>query len=144
MRSTMWFVSSGVAALALAVIFALPREAQSQKDEARVAAIAQIMAGINSPRMKIVGAVAKKAPASDEEWEEIELSAALLNEVGFLLMQNSRCPDGVWAGACAELRTGAAEMVKAAGAKDFDAAQAACGTIGGACKSCHDQHRKKK
>jgi cytochrome c556 len=60
-------------------------------------------------------------------------------------MEDGRCPDGVWANAASKtLRQGSADALKAIEKRDVAAAKAAFGNLTGACKACHDKHKKKK
>ena len=95
---------------------------------------------------KVVGTGTKKGidagPSNDEA---LAVHAAVLNELSFLLMDDGRCPDGVWADAASKaLRMGSADVLKAIEAKDAPAAKAAFGAMTKSCKACHDQHKEKK
>ena len=119
-------------------------EARSQRPgEPRVAKIQHIMAGIQQPGMqRLQRGIRGSGPADDEGWGLIGLHSALMNEVSFMLMQNDRSKDAVWAKAAADLRAASAAVNAAAGKKDLATVREGVQAMGGACKSCHDVHRK--
>lgn len=82
-------------------------------------------------------------PAKDEDWQNVEMRAALLNEASYVLMDDGRCPDAVWADAATKkLRPASADLLAAAKEKNLENAKKAFGTLTGACKDCHTVHRK--
>jgi hypothetical protein len=69
----------------------------------------------------------------------------VLNETSCLLMDDGRCPDGVWAEAATQtLRNGSRDVLKAIAAKDAAAAKAAFASMTKACAACLDKHKEKK
>ena len=139
-KHSIWIASVVMASVAL---MAIGLEARSQKkDEPRVAQVKDLMAGINKPHMqRLQRAVQAGGPRNEEEWNALAISAALINENGFVLMQDGRCPDSTWATACANLRAATTELAEAVAEKSFDGVKAALPKIGVSCKSCHDVHR---
>lgn len=134
---------AAVCAVALVMTFAAQKATSQKAEDERAAEVKHLMKAISESNMKrLVGAVKGEEPDSDEKWERIEASAAILNELGHLLMQNGRCPDATWAEATVKLRAGSAAAVKAAKAKDFAALRLTIPAIGGGCKQCHDAHRE--
>ena len=118
--------------------------AQKTKGKTRLAATKQIMGGLVQPNCAaLVGAFKGTAPADDKGWQTAKQQAALLNEAGYLLMDDGRCPDAVWAGATKSLREGSAALLDALEQKDSAAANTALATVTGACKSCHTAHKGK-
>ena len=84
-----------------------------------MAQIRQIMSGINGPTCAALGASLKgDGPKADKDWTELVKQAALLNEVGFLLMENNRCLDDVWKNACAALRENSGRVAVAGGLEE--------------------------
>jgi cytochrome c556 len=133
----------GVLVVALAVFLVQAGNAQVTKGKTRAALTKHLMAGINKVHSgelkKLLDAGAPDAKA----WASIELSAALLNEASYILMEDGRCPDGVWSDAASKtLRGASADVLKAAAAKDLEAAKKAAGEIGKACGACHKAHKK--
>ena len=110
-----------------------------------VATPKQIMAAIQKPAMDSLAAMNKAGgPKDDKEWETAGGNAAALAETAQLLLMGNRPKDqDVWVKSSARLLEGASASVKAAAAKDLPAWQAAMGQMGGACRSCHNVHRKK-
>ena len=103
------------------------------------------MKGVMGPRCSSLGKGLKEGPTDDDAWDELTLAAALLNEGSYILMEDGRCPDGVWAKAAKEtLRQGSEEVLKAVGAKDLEAARAAFKAMTASCGGCHKAHKKKK
>ena len=85
----------------------------------------------------------ESGPADDKAWETVACHASCLNEMSHLLMDDGRCPDGVWAGAAKDLREASASVLDAADKKDLDAAKAAFTKVTGACATCHKAHKGK-
>jgi cytochrome c553 len=120
------------------------------------AAIAQVKVGksrpletkvwmktVNGPHCSARAKMLKAGPADDKEWEEAATHAQLLNESGFVLMADGRCPDKVWAEAAKSLQDGSAALMKDISAKNKEGAQANMQTVLASCKSCHTAHRQK-
>jgi hypothetical protein len=100
------------------------------------------MRGIQQPHCKALGDLIKESgPADDKAWDTAVCHASCLNEMSYLLMDDGRCPDGVWAGAAKDLREGTAAAVEAAGKKDLDATREAFKKITGSCAACHKAHK---
>ena len=144
MKPRYWIALPCVATIVFSIAVVLPDTARSedQKKEPRIARVSDIMSGIHKPAMKAVRSVSEKTPETDKDWEKVRLGAALLNESGHLLMQNKRCPDGVWAGSCADLRASTADLALAVEAKNLESARTAIDKIATSCKSCHAKHRE--
>ncbi|MBI4602361.1 MAG: cytochrome c [Planctomycetes bacterium] len=118
--------------------------AQKAKGKTRAAATKYLMRGINQPNCKGLGDLLKDSgPADDKAWDTAACHASVLNEMGHLLMDDGRCPDGDWAGAAKSLREGSAAVLAAVEKKDLTAANTAFKTVTGACASCHKAHRSK-
>ncbi len=110
-----------------------------------VATAKQIMAGIQKPAMDGLVAMNKAGgPKDDKEWEQAGANAAALAETAQLLLMGGRPKDqDVWVKSSDRLLQAATASAKAAAAKDLAAWQASIGQMGGACRSCHNVHRKK-
>lgn len=111
-----------------------------------VATPKQIMAAIQKPAMDSLAAMNKAGgPKDDKEWEAAGAHAAALAETAQLLLMGNRPKDqDVWVKSSARLQEAATSSAKAAAAKDLAAWQASMNQMGGACRSCHNVHRKKK
>lgn len=117
---------------------------QAAKGKTRPAATKYLMRGISQPNCKGIADLLKEAsPADDKAWETAACHAACLNELSHALMQDGRCPDATWAGAAKSLGEGTVAVLAAVGKKDLEGARVAFKTVTGACKTCHDAHRKK-
>lgn len=119
--------------------------AQKTKGKTRTAQTKYLMRGIMQPNCAALGQALKgDGPADDKAWDNAACNASCLNEMSFLLMDDGRCPDGVWAEAAkTTLRDGSAEVLVAVEAKDLAAAQAAFKNLTGACAACHKAHKGK-
>ena len=117
-------------------------DAQKTKGKSRPAATKYLMRGIVAANCGSLGGLLKDAgPADDKAWDNAACHAACINEAGHVLMDDGRCPDGVWKEACATLREGSANVLAAAEKKDLQAAQAAFKAMTGACATCHEAHK---
>lgn len=136
------------ALLGMALIFLLAAgavTAQVKKGKTRPMKTAQWMKGVMKPHCTALKNGLDAAPSKDEAWAELAVHAALINEASYLLMEDGRCPDGVWAEAASKtLREGSADVLKAVEAKDSVAAKTAFDKMTKACSACHDKHREKK
>ena len=81
------------------------------------------------------------APKSDKDWKAAGVHAAMMNEAGHILMQDGRCPDAVWAKACATLRDGSDKGAAGIKSKNLDDAKAGFKAMMASCKACHSEHR---
>jgi hypothetical protein len=135
-----------LACLALAMTalawWSVNTNAQVKKGKTRSASTKQLMAGLVKPNCAGLGEALKAAPADDKAWEALATQAALLNESSYLLMDDGRCPDGVWAGAAKTLREGSTELLAKIEAKDYAAAQTAFQSVTKSCGECHKAHKK--
>ena len=111
-----------------------------------VATSKHLMAGIQKPSMDILIALNKAGgPKDDKEWADAAQSAALLAESSQLLLASGRPKDqDVWVKSAAQLDQSATAAMKAADAKDLAAWKTAVTAMGGACRGCHNVHKKKK
>jgi len=131
----------GLAVVAL-VGLSLSIDAQVKKGKTRAATTKQLMAGLVKPPCAGLGEALKTTPADDKAWAELATKAALLNEAGYLLMDDGRCPDGTWAGACKKLRESSAAVLEKVEAKDLDGAKEAFQGVTASCGECHKAHKK--
>lgn len=143
----MHHVAKGIAAagLIIALLFSVEAVfAQKTKGKTRPAATKQLMKGIIQPNCAGLGASLKgSGPADDDAWTLAAQQAACLSEMGYVLMDDGRCPDGDWAKATKTLREGSAAVLEALDKKDLAAAQAAFKNTTTACASCHKAHKGK-
>lgn len=132
---------AGVMIVAL-VGLSLATQAQVKKGKTRPLTTKQMMAGLVKPQCAGLGEALKAAPSDDKAWEELATKAALLNESGYSLMDDGRCPDGVWASACKNLQTASAAVLGKIEAKDYAGAQAEFKGVTASCGECHKAHKK--
>jgi hypothetical protein len=104
------------------------------------------MAGIQKPAMDSLAAMMKAGgPKDDKEWDVAQQNAAVLAETAQLLLMGSRPLDqDVWVKTSHRLHDAALASAKAAEAKDVTAWKASLANMGGACKGCHNVHKKKQ
>ncbi len=142
------FIRPSSRVLGVAVVVALSLgagalQAQVKQGKTRPAKTGQLMKGIVKPNCGDAKKLSDAGPTSAEEWADLGVKAALLNEVSYSLMEDGRCPDGAWAEAAGKLlRDGSAGLLKAVEAKDAAAAKAAMGSVLKSCKTCHEAHKK--
>lgn len=135
------FLVTGII-VCLAAVITLQATAQVKKGKTRPATTHQLMEGLVAANCKALGEGLKSAPADEKAWKHLATNAALLNEASYILMDDGRCPDAVWAGATTKLREGSAEVLAKLEAKDADGANAAMKTMTQSCGACHKAHKK--
>lgn len=115
-------------------------DAQIKKGKTRAATTKQLMKGVVAANC---GALKKAIEAESVDWDEVALRAAILNESGYGLMDDGRCPDGEWAKGAKAIQSATVEVLAAAEKKDVDAAKAAFARVTGeGCATCHKAHKK--
>lgn len=128
--------------LAVVAMFSVAGLAQVTKGKTRLLQTKQLMGGLVRPCCAGIGEGLKKGPADDEAWTNLATKAALLNEASYVLMDDGRCPDGVWANAAKKLREDSATVLEKLDAKDPAGAQKAFKSMTKACAACHKAHKK--
>lgn len=142
MRRSKWFLATVLTLTVGMLALGAYQTAEAQKKgKERLALTKQLMKGINGPNCGGLKKTLDAGPSDDEAWATAALQAALLNEMGHLLMADDRCPDGEWAGACKILRDSSADVLAAVDKKDLDGAKAAFGNLTKACGKCHKAHK---
>ncbi len=141
-----WRTAGLVLALSLGVLLTCQTaDAQKTKGKTRPTETKYLMRGISQPNCAALAGLVKAAGTGDDKvWEQITQHATLLNELGYLLMDDGRCPDKEWAGAAKTLRECSVKVLDAAKAKDLKEAQTTVKTLTGACAACHKAHRPKQ
>ena len=119
---------------------ALIEPATAYKDgETREATTHQLMEGLVAPQC---GALKKALDAEETDWDAIALHAALINECGYILMADKRCPDGDWADGAKALQTYSAALLEKVEDEDLDGAKTAFGELtSNGCAVCHKAHK---
>lgn len=119
-------------------------EAQKTKGKTRPAQTKYLMRCVMQPNCAALGGLLKeKGPADDKGWDQVTANASVLNELGFVLMDDGRCPDATWAGATKTLKECSSKVLEAAKEKNAEDAQAAFKALTGACAACHTAHKPK-
>jgi len=137
-----WLVVSAAVVCSAFLLVGTNSLSQKAKGKTRLAATKHLMRCINQPNCAgLAGLLKDPGPADAKAWDSAIAQASVLNEMGYVLMEDDRCPDGVWADATKNLREGSAKVVSALQEKDLKAANAAFGTVTGACGSCHKAHK---
>lgn len=120
-------------------------QAQKLQGKTRPAPTKHLMRGIVQAQAGALNAALKDTgPADDKAWEAAQTAAVVLNEAGYMLMDDGRCPDAVWAGAAKSLREGSVAAMAALEKKDLEGARAGAKTLMGACAACHKAHKPPK
>jgi cytochrome c556 len=119
--------------------------AQVKKGKTRPTPTSTLMKCVMKPSCDALKAGLDKGPADDKAWGVMGLHAGLINELSYSLMEDGRCPDGVWANAASKtLRDNSADLMKAADEKNLDNARGSFKAMTGACAACHKAHRETK
>jgi hypothetical protein len=116
--------------------------AQVKQGKTRLLKTKHMMKGLVASNCGAIAEGLKTAPADDKAWEALAVNAALLNESGYLLMDDGRCPDADWANASKALREASAAVLAKVEAKDAAGAQEAFKGVTASCKACHTVHKK--
>lgn len=116
--------------------------AQVKQGKTRLLKTKQLMKGLVAANCGAIGEGLKAAPADDKAWDDLITKAALLNEASYILVDDGRCPDAVWADAAKALGEGNAQLVAKLEAKDAAGAQEAFKAMTQACAACHKVHKK--
>ncbi len=133
----------------LLLFFAGAAVAQAPSSYRPYAALGDIMAGILLPMSNAVFDVTKRAPKDDMEWITVQTDAAILAEVGNLILTPGRRKEnGQPVPQTADSKRHVQTLVEAAkGAhraalkKDADAVFVACEPLYQACFGCHAAYR---
>ena len=138
-------IVSAVMVIGVVFIFSSDSLAQVKKGKSRPLTTKQWMAAVHKVHCGALKKALDAGPKDDAAWEAVSMHAAMLNESSYVLMADGRCPDGTWAKAASKmLRGGSDGVVKAAAAKDLDAAKASFKTLTQSCGTCHKAHKPKK
>lgn len=139
MKKFVWILAASLLVGGFAI--SQQAEAQKTKGKTRAASTKLLMKGLVAANC---GAVKKDLDAAEINWDDVTLHAALLNESGYILMDDGRCPDGEWAKSAKALQATSAALLAAAEKKDAAGAKAAFGDLTAqSCKVCHAAHKGK-
>ena len=111
-----------------------------------IATSKQIMAAVQKPAMDSLTAMGKAGgPKDEKEWEVAAQNAAVLAETAQLLLLGTRPKDqDIWLKSSQRLQAAATDSTKAATDKNLDAWKTSLNGMAGACRSCHNVHKKKQ
>ena len=142
MNKVVWRTVAVVVVLGLGIGLSQQASGQKTKGKTRLAPTISLMQGIMNPNCTALEALLKgEGPKDLRSWGKVQLHAAVLNEMSYVVMEDGRCPDKVWKGAAETLRKCSAKVLEAGEAKDAKAAQAAFKNLTNACNTCHKAHR---
>jgi len=134
-----------IGSFAVILLVTGPSPAQITKGKSRPLQTKHLMRGLTKVHCGALKKGLDAGPSSAEQWEELMVHAALLNELSFILMEDGRCPDGTWANAATKmLRPGSADVIAAIEAKNLGDANKAFASMTKACGTCHKAHKDKK
>jgi cytochrome c556 len=138
----MKLVAKWMVVFCVVAVFSVAAMGQVKKGKTRLLTTKQLMSGLVKPQSAGLGEGLKAVPADDKAWAELATKAALLNEASYTLMDDGRCPDGVWEQAANAMRAGTASVLGKIEAKDFAGAQEAIKAVNASCGTCHKAHKK--
>ena len=134
-----------LAAVALIACTIMQPAAKAQKKgKSRPMTTSQLMAGLVKPQLVALKEGLAKEEKTDDDWKAIGTAAALLNESGYLMLDDGRSPDKIWTDGSEILKQAGADALKAVAAKDTEAGNKAVEGVLKSCKVCHTEHKYKK
>ena len=131
---------------ALAVLIATTTaamSAQKHKGATRLATTENVMAGMVHPNYLAIEDAAKSVKADPQAWKALATNAALLNEAGYLLVDDERSLGKDWDRAAEQLRRGTAAMLVKIADQDKVGVASGMKVVGAACVNCHAAHRNR-
>ena len=134
----------GGIALAVAILgVPLLPAAQVFQGKTRPAKTGTLMKVLFKPHFGAVETALKGAgPQGEAAWGTLYEQAAVLNEMAHALLEDGRCPDKAWAGACSQLKEASFRIMAATDRKDVKEARAGAAAIKASCAACHSAHKK--
>ncbi len=135
-----------VAAGAMVLVVGLIADglAKVKKGDTRPLNTATWMKSVVKPNCGALKKELAAGPKTEDDWSSLIEHAEILNETSYILMEDKRCPDEVWADSASNtLRNGSAALITAAQAKDAKAAELAFKGMMKSCKECHNKHKEK-
>lgn len=140
-----WMVAMIAGTMVVALGLIADGFAKVKKGDTRPLNTATWMKNVMKPNCGALKKEIAAGPKTDDDWASLIEHAEILNETSYILMEDKRCPDGVWANAASKtLRNGSDAVIAAAKAKDAPAAEKAFKKMTESCSSCHKAHKKKK
>lgn len=140
-----WMVTGALGVVAIVVGLIVDGMAKVEKGETRPLNTATWMKNVMKPNCGALKKGIEAGPKTDDDWDALIEHAEIINETSYILMEDKRCPDGVWAEAASKtLRNGSDAVIAAAKAKDAAATEKAFKKMTEACASCHKAHKEKE
>ncbi len=116
--------------------------AQTQK-RTRLATTENLMVGMVHPNYLAIEEAGNKAHVDPQTWKTLATKAALLNEAGYLLVDDERSQGKDWDKAAEELRTTTVAMLVHIDAHDMRGVAKELKAVGTACSRCHAAYRNR-
>ena len=105
MNKVVWRTVAVVVVVGLGIGLSQKASGQKTKGKTRLAPTISLMQGIMNPNCTALAALLKgEGPKDLRSWGKVQLHAAVLNEMSYVVMEDGRCPDKVWKGAAETLR----------------------------------------
>ncbi|MCF6311422.1 MAG: hypothetical protein L3J39_03130 [Verrucomicrobiales bacterium] len=142
-KNRQWKVLAWVGVSVMSIGLIANSIAKVEKGETRPLTTETWMERVVKPSSKDLKKRIAAGPKTDDDWQALIEHAEILNETSYILMEDKRCPDKVWADSASKtLRNGSAALITAAKAKDAKATEAAFKGMMKSCKECHTKHKK--
>lgn len=142
-KNKQWKVLASVGISVLGMGLIVNSIAKVEKGETRPLSTETWMGHVVKPNCKDLKKKIALGPKTDDDWQALIEHAEILNETSYILMEDKRCPDKVWADSASKtLRNGSDALITAAKAKDAKATEAAFKGMMKSCKECHTKHKK--
>jgi len=140
-----WMMAGIVGTMAIVLGLIADGIAKVKKGDTRPLSTANWMKNVVKPNCSDLKKEIAAGPKTDDDWASLIEHAEILNETSFILMEDERCPDKVWADSATKILRGASEaLIVAAQAKNALATEAAFKKVVSSCAACHKVHKKKK
>lgn len=107
----------------------------------RLATVHQLMEGLVHPSYLALEEAVKKGRLDGRTAASLTTKSALLNEAGFMLVDNKRSRGETWDDAVKQLRRESAAMTSKIKARDKEGALASLEALTNACVNCHAAYR---
>jgi len=136
------FLKLGALATLIAMTTA-PTPDHSHKGATRLATTENVMAGLVHPNYLAIEDAAKAVKKDPQLWKTLATNAALLNEAGYLLVDDERSLGKDWDNAAEDLRRLTAAMLVQIDSHDMNGVARELKAVSAACVRCHAAHRNR-
>lgn len=142
-KNKKWMMAALLAVTLVTMGLIVDSIADVSKGEKRPLSMETWMEHVVKPHCKALKKEIASGPKTEDDWASLIEHAEILNETSYILMEDKRCPDEVWANSATKtLRNGSEAVITAAKAKDAAAAALAFKSMTKSCKECHDKHKE--